>query len=865
MSISKDDVPRHFTSVSSTVLSIPSCRQESERQSQEASAQKLVQYTESVVDGDDIQSLGINKHRLWAVVRESDAQIRTCIEFPVILLYFTLFAGICQIHYRTGDVHLQESVLRSSLTNDAKEHTDWGDIIDWIGNTAVPALVYSQSASNVNFPSGNKLTLVAGVSFGIVRSPFVPCADVLHSLGGALYKSATRCYPETAGGTVEDEAYNGWTERNLQEATGRFNHTLNARHWQHPQWGPWWWPLSRSQGRSHELVKTAHTLLNSSSGRQLDTVNAHMKDSTPSLWSAARWYQVVIPISAGDDMVQNMVASFKDVVDEEVVVASFHFLIRGKGETSGIVSSVYITWLFSRGGSVYTEVMITSTVVRIQPVVIGYLVCWAILLFLMSVRASMRLFAAVKHGDCCVELLQLDRLSEWILLVTGWLILLFVTFEGQGTVLFNQQWEEYEDIRKVTNPIVMTDFDVSWFQKINLNMRSVETWGGFAQYTVAFYHIFIVFQLLIASRGHLRLATVFNTLSRSFVDLIHLFVVLGMIFMAFVMMGHVLFGRRIPEFATVKGSLGYCTQVLLQRQYDETELTEEDALTATLWIWTFLLFLVIVIVNIVLAMIFDSYTEVQSSITAQDTIWNTTVNLCRHLKSMSSWISSHDLERALNKISEETVTASEFCGVCPNITDAQLQHLFQTAKLRLVTSVLRLQKNTLTEALASILLDVENLRSGIGLMMPTSRNVRTSFWDSDDQAVLAEAAELREGGPPVQAPCWVENGLLSHLRRRQAAMDMLYLTLVQLTDQMDQLGIRASGTLIPLSEPEPPARDGSRQLDPTLTGQHMRPMLTPGQGRDSPMARLPRPTECPQGISVLERLRYPAGIIRSSV
>jgi len=234
-----------------------------------------------------------------------------------------------------------------------------------------------------------------------------------------------------------------------------------------------------------------------------------------------------------------------------------------------------------------------------------------------------------------------------------------------------------------------------------------------------------------------------------------------------------------------------------------------------------------------------------------------TVNLCRHLKNMSFWISSHDLQRALGKVGEETVTASKLGKLCPNITDAQLHRLFYTARLRLVTSVLRIQKNTLTEALASILLDVENLRCSINLMMPQSMQISTSeLWDENEQSFERKDAPLEEDKPPFEAPGWVEHGLLSHLRRRQAAMDMLYLRLVQLNDQMDQCGIQASGTLIPLSEPEAPARDGSRQLDPTLTGRHMRPMLTPGQGRDGTMARLPRPTERPQGISVLERLRY---------
>eukprot|EP00419_Tripos_fusus_P046689 CAMPEP_0172830218 /NCGR_PEP_ID=MMETSP1075-20121228/22091_1 /TAXON_ID=2916 /ORGANISM="Ceratium fusus, Strain PA161109" /LENGTH=46 /DNA_ID= /DNA_START= /DNA_END= /DNA_ORIENTATION= len=42
----------------------------------------------------------------------------------------------------------------------------------------------------------------------------------------------------------------------------------------------------------------------------------------------------------------------------------------------------------------------------------------------------------------------------------------------------------------------------------------------------------------------------------------------------------------------------------------------------------------------------------------------------------------------------------------------QLHHLYATVKLRMLTSLLRGRKNTLTEALASILLAVEDVRQG---------------------------------------------------------------------------------------------------------------------------------------------------------
>eukprot|EP00419_Tripos_fusus_P038092 CAMPEP_0172773330 /NCGR_PEP_ID=MMETSP1074-20121228/194087_1 /TAXON_ID=2916 /ORGANISM="Ceratium fusus, Strain PA161109" /LENGTH=139 /DNA_ID=CAMNT_0013609583 /DNA_START=19 /DNA_END=434 /DNA_ORIENTATION=+ len=139
--------------------------------------------------------------------------------------------------------------------------------------------------------------------------------------------------------------------------------------------------------------------------------------------------------------------------------------------------------------------MITSTVLNVRPLVIGFLVCWAMLLVVFSVMATMRLSKAVKTGNCCSELLQFGNFFEWMLLITGWLILLFLLLEWHALALFKKHLETYRVSRKDVDRAMQKNFDISWFFKIDSTVQNLEVWGGLAQFTVAFYHIFLVVRL----------------------------------------------------------------------------------------------------------------------------------------------------------------------------------------------------------------------------------------------------------------------------------------------------------------------------------------------------------------------------------
>ena len=86
------------------------------------------------------------------------------------------------------------------------------------------------------------------------------------------------------------------------------------------------------------------------------------------------------------------------------------------------------------------------------------------------------------------------------------------------------------------------------------------------------------------------------------------------------------------EFATLKGSFGYTLQIVLQRQYNFDDLTVRDLWTSAIWVWSLMVLVVMVVMNIVLAMVFDTFGEVRAQVANQDTLWSTAVRIGTQLR-----------------------------------------------------------------------------------------------------------------------------------------------------------------------------------------------------------------------------------------
>jgi len=862
----------------------------------------------------DIRKLGVEKSAIMRVVLDDEWQRKTAINFPLILLYLALFMVIFQEHYGVSYIFLQENQIRQSLIEPAKSITTTSDIFQWMNAILVPYLWSCTNVDGVTQPSTRWATanqeLIGGLIVRTVRGPRAPCTNPM--------VSQFECFDETVSEVANDAVFNaGWNQQTRRlvdvgkgtswrgwlgrlglsgfeggtatEARQRRLQIVREARRNATKDG-----VKRESLKENKRIRKLQEAALAKEDRRLEIINAHIKDSVPNMANFARKYQYLMPLSMGQAEVLDQLDLWQSeetkLITNTTIVLTLGFLFRNENFHRGMLTNGEISFIFSRGGTIYLESHFYTMLLSTSRMVLFGLGMWAIILLGFTLASSFKLHTAVSHGDVCSYFMHFTNFWEWLLVVSGWLIVALVLTERMGISWFNQQWEEYLVARQTASELTIKEFDRSWLGKFEKAARSLSGVDDYGQIGVAFYHIALVFRILMASQGHPRLAIVVNTISQGFNDLVHLFIVFLIIFIAFVMMGFILFGNRMEPFSTIKGSLGYCMQIVLQREYDNQAITESDYGTSLIWIGSFVIIVVLVVVNIVLAMIFDNYGDVVNTITAKDTVWHTAKRQWNHFRNYSSWVSNSEVLKALTKAGNENITKQKLFQLVPMMSGEQADEIFESVKLRLVTMVVRTKKNIVPEALAAILLGVEDLREGVRLMStkepveegepkrkpskePPLKLLRNADADAaPDGEQQSEPNTAREGEeeaaqleadklvpqdcvtPPDRCPVWVQDGLLRHLHKRRAAMDQLYLQIQQIHGTVKKRGLGTNCDDIPLEEPEQPSRLGSKRLDSTLTGQHMKPMITPGLERAKSMAEVPRPSLTPGSFGIAARL-----------
>jgi len=133
---------------------------------------------------------------------------------------------------------------------------------------------------------------------------------------------------------------------------------------------------------------------------------------------------------------------------------------------------------------------------------------------------------------------------------------------------------------------------------------------------ISVFSIFSALRFFKAFRANPRLNCVTQTLVRSFPDLSHFMLVFLSLLMAFVLIGHLLFGSRIEDFSTTAKAVNTCFLFLLCYAFDPLapEMYEHGGVLGFIWAWSFNIGMVLLLLNMVLAIVFDVYSEVKSGV-----------------------------------------------------------------------------------------------------------------------------------------------------------------------------------------------------------------------------------------------------------
>lgn len=135
----------------------------------------------------------------------------------------------------------------------------------------------------------------------------------------------------------------------------------------------------------------------------------------------------------------------------------------------------------------------------------------------------------------------------------------------------------------------------------------------------AAYPLVIIFRLLKSFSAQPRLAMVTKTISKAGPDLFHFMIVFTSVFGTFMICGIVLFGREVESFNTVPKAFMACFRMMMG-DIEWESLMEIGRMEAGVWLWLFIIFIVLLMLNMILAIIMDNYEEVKNESGYKETL-----------------------------------------------------------------------------------------------------------------------------------------------------------------------------------------------------------------------------------------------------
>jgi hypothetical protein len=298
----------------------------------------------------------------------------------------------------------------------------------------------------------------------------------------------------------------------------------------------------------------------------------------------------------------------------------------------------------------------------------------------LTVKTLRKMIRACRDEKCISYFLNgwnwLDLVASFASLGVGalWMTLLNLLDKTKQAALEAREAEPQPGQTSTVYPPLVRDLH----EQLSDTVEYLATW----RLVLCWYTLLLSLKFLQSFAAQPRLAVVTNTLLRAGVDLIHFFIVTITIFLSYVVSGMLIFGRRLWNWSNM--SLAFNEAFLLAMgDADYDELTLEYPLTAGIWYWTFVWLVVILMLNMLMAIIMDVYTEVKGNASGTAPVWLQLKQIAFEYYSviMGQTVSTKELLKSLEEAPEgEFVVETLMQRVGPGLSEEQASEIIRDAK-----------------------------------------------------------------------------------------------------------------------------------------------------------------------------------------
>mmetsp|Transcript_26997 Transcript_26997/g.46862 ORF Transcript_26997/g.46862 Transcript_26997/m.46862 type:complete len:1137 (-) Transcript_26997:83-3493(-) len=343
----------------------------------------------------------------------------------------------------------------------------------------------------------------------------------------------------------------------------------------------------------------------------------------------------------------------------------------------GLHTLIHCNFFFSRGGHIWKAIIPLSAFAKNFKSWHNYLYdfTWLICLLVIIVQEVLEILFVVKEyggGGVMKQYAGFWNFIDWSSIAAGFGIVFMEYVNTTQTSKMNSELEALGKLDEDLQRAEYRDKGKDYF----LAMEKQVHYSYSFRVVLAGYPLVIVFRLFKAFGAQPRLAVVTKTLVTARVDLVHFMLIFMSVFICYAIAGVVLFGREIASFTTVFRAFITCGRLMFG-DFDWGEMKEVGRSDAFFWFVPFTILIVWILLNMLMAIVMDSYSEVTANMPDKETLWTQakktwkqkikdrrgeTVNLKVLLTKLKKYVKEMEKQRAQEALETESIESESEQG-----------------------------------------------------------------------------------------------------------------------------------------------------------------------------------------------------------
>jgi len=288
----------------------------------------------------------------------------------------------------------------------------------------------------------------------------------------------------------------------------------------------------------------------------------------------------------------------------------------------GLLSLSTVNFFFSRGGRIHKFVFCQSVWLNQYAgyyMEVGIMVlCDAVWMFILTqvffsevleMVAVVRASTARWYKSIWQDYVAFWNTVDWISIAVAYLVFAFYLQLFFATNDVNKAFEHFVERQEwaVLGRNESLQMSTEFFDLVEQACAKERTYRT----SFCFYPFVVMMRLFKSFDAQPRLAVVTRTIKDAAQDMLHFGIIFSSVFFCLCVNSVLLFGQDVEDFATLDRAVIHCF-LFMFGDWDWGSMQEVQLLLAAMWFWVFILLIVIILLNMLLAILMDSYSVVKS-------------------------------------------------------------------------------------------------------------------------------------------------------------------------------------------------------------------------------------------------------------